>query len=359
MKNVAVILAGGRGPGLWPRGTDKMPKQFQHVLGNGTMIQNTVQRISPLIPAEQTWVVTTQQFEGLVREQLPELPEGQIVCEPFGRNTGPSIALTSTLLKFVYSPDTVLAFLPSDHLIQNSHEFQAVLNQACHAARTSEMIVTIGVLPTRPETNYGYIQVGNPYSANGQAGDKVYYVHTFAEKPDPETALRFLNAGDFVWNSGIFVARIDVLLRAITTFLPDHAPLFASLERHVNKETYHAALETIFRQIRSISFDVGVMEKAENILVVDGAFGWSDVGTWDEVYRLVMKDGKNNVLEGNVIALNTGNSLISALGGKIVGVVGVENLVVVDTEEALMICPRGQTNQVREIVDVLRRRHIG
>ncbi len=360
MKVVTVILAGGLGSRLWPRGTEKRPKQFTHLLGEGTMIQNTVMRLLPMVATDDIWVVTTADLAHHVSDQLPVVRKEHIIEEPFGRNTGPSIALAATLLRHAYGGDTVLMVLPSDHVITNVREFQGTLDLACAAAHSTEAIVTIGVRPTRAETGYGYIQVGDVVPLAGdQLQGVVHRVKTFAEKPDLATAQRFVDAGDFVWNAGIFVGKVDVVLRAISEHLPDHAPMFADLSRHVSRDTFSAALESTFRQLRSVSFDVGVMERAQNVLVVDGAFGWSDVGTWDELYRLSMKDGRNNVIEGNVVTLYTNNTLVSGTSGRLVGVVGVDNLIVVDTEHALMICKRGKTEDVRDLVDLIRRRHIG
>ena len=360
MKIIGVVLAGGLGSRLWPRGTDRKPKQFTHVLGEGTMIQNTIMRLLPLIAVDDLRIVTTNDLQEHVYQQLPLVPANHVFCEPFGRNTGPSIALASMLLKHQVGHDAVLVVLPSDHMIMNVRDFQTTLEQACIAAANTDAIVTIGVMPSRSETGYGYIQVGDIVTfSNTDLTNDVRRVKTFAEKPDLATAQRFIDAGDFVWNSGIFVGRAGVIYNAVLEHLPDHAPLFIELERHIGKETFSTVLEHAFRQMRSISFDVGVMERAKNVLVVDGSFGWSDVGTWDELYRLSMKDGRNNVIEGNVVTLQANNCLVTSQSERMIGIVGVENLIVVDTDNSLMICKRGKSEQVRDLIDLIRRRHIG
>lgn len=352
-------MAGGLGMRLWPRSTERKPKQFVHVMGDGTLIQNTVARLQPFIRPEDVYVVTTDELAQHVRDQLPAVPAENIILEPFGRNTGPCIALAATELKHLFDDETILVILPSDHVIQNVREFQSTINRACHAAATSPCVVTIGVMPTRPETGFGYIQIGDDVETTNPILDgRLQHVRTFAEKPDTATAQRFIDAGDFVWNSGIFVSKIGVLLDTIHRLLPDHAPLFQLYARSIGHDDQTDVRDSIYRQIRSVSFDIGVMEKAQNACVVEGAFGWSDVGTWDELYRLSMKDGKNNVLEGNVVTQGSTNCFVNGSSGRLIGIVGVDNLIVVETETSILICERGQSEKTRDLVELLRRRHI-
>lgn len=355
---IALIMAGGRGTRLWPRSTERRPKQFAHVLGEGSMIQNTVARLAPMVPAENIFVVTSQDMVHLLRDQLPSIPPENIFSEPIGRNTAPCIALGVTRLSSRFSEDEVMVVLPSDHVIHNVREFQLTIDRSVGIAGSIDSIVTIGIMPTRAETGFGYIQTGDVVDLPVPFRDLVRQVRTFAEKPDAATAQRFIDSGDFLWNAGIFVGRLDVMRRAIDKHLPDHAPLFGQIARDVNTDRYEATLENMYRQMRSISWDVGVMEVADNVVVLDATFGWSDVGTWDEIYRLSMKDGKNNVVEGNVVSLNTTNCLISSESGRMVGVVGLDNIIVVETDSAVMICPRGEAEAVRDLVDLMRRRHI-
>lgn len=359
MNAIAVVMAGGLGARLWPRSTEKKPKQFVHVVGDGTMIQNTVMRLMPFLPPERIFVVTTDDLAPHVLEQLPVIPPDNVIREPFGRNTAPALALSATVLRERFGDDVVLFAFPSDHMIYNVRDFQATLDRAYVAAASNPCIVTIGVMPTRPETGFGYIQLGEDVVTDDpMLQGHIKHAYTFAEKPDAATAQRFIDAGDFVWNSGIFVSTIHSLRQSVDRYMPDHAPLFHQLERHIGKDTYPDVLANTYRQIRSISFDIGVMEKADNVFVVEGSFGWSDVGSWDELYRLLMKDGKNNVIEGNVVTVNTANCLVSGSTGRMIGLVGVDNLIVVETEGSIMICPRGDAEQVRDLVDLMRRRQI-
>lgn len=359
MKIVAVVLAGGLGVRLWPRSTERKPKQFVHVLGEGTLIQNTVSRLAPFVDASDTVVVSTPEFSDLVADQLPSVQDHNILLEPFGRNTGPAIGFAATKLRAMLGDDVIMVVLPSDHLVSNVREFHVVLDKACSAAIALDRIITIGVMPTRAETGYGYIQVGDEIPTdNPVLRGVVKSVQTFAEKPDGSTAQRFIDAGDFVWNSGIVVGTVSTILDRINEYLPDHAPLLAQYERAIGTPDEKLVLESVYRQMRSVSFDVGVLERDTTLGVVEGAFGWSDVGTWDELYRMSMKDASNNVLEGNVLAINTTNSLVSASTGRLIAMINVDNLVVVETESSILICKRGQTEDARDLVYQLRRRHI-
>ncbi|MCX6141345.1 MAG: sugar phosphate nucleotidyltransferase [Candidatus Kapabacteria bacterium] len=359
MKVIAVVMAGGLGVRLWPRSTERQPKQFVHTLGEGTLIQNTVMRLLPFIDLQDIHVVTTADLAHLVSDQLPMIPAGNVLREPFGRNTAPCIAYSATLMQRKYPDGAVMVVLPSDHLISNVREFQGMLDRAVSAAEATGRIVTIGVMPTRPETGFGYIQVGDEIPTENPVLNSVLKsVNVFAEKPDAATAQRFLDAGDFVWNSGIVVGTLASIIRAVDMHLPDHGPLFHLLERYIGTPDEGDMIENFYRQMRSVSFDVGVLEKDSTIGVVEGSFGWSDVGTWDELYRMSMKDGKNNVIEGNVVTLQTSNCLVSGTTGRLIGIVDVDNLIVVETESSIMICRRGATERVRDLVDVLRRRHI-
>jgi len=323
------------------------------------MIQNTVARLLPFVDRDGIYVVATAELAHHVVEQLPIVPQQNVLHEPFGRNTGPSIALAATVLGRTHSHDTIMVVLPSDHLINNVREFQVTLDRACSAAEATGRIVTIGVTPTRPETGFGYIQVGEDIPTdNPVLKNMLRSVRVFAEKPDVATAQRFIDAGDFLWNSGIVVGSIEAILRSVDENLPDHGPLFRQLERYLGTPDEWDMIESAYKQMRSVSFDVGVLEKDPSIGVVQAEFGWSDVGTWDELYRVSMKDGKNNVIEGNVVTLQATNCLVSGTTGRLIGIVNVDNLIVVETDSSIMICRRGESENVRDLVDVLRRRHI-
>ncbi|MBI5323739.1 MAG: mannose-1-phosphate guanylyltransferase [Ignavibacteriae bacterium] len=358
MNKVAVIMAGGSGARLWPRSTEKKPKQFIHLMGDGSMIQNTVARLEPIFDSKDIYIVTSDYLKEFCFEQLPHIPKENIITEPFPKNTAPCIALAATAIENKYTPDTILFTFPSDHVITNQREFHHSLEVASKVAYEKGRILAIGLSPTRPETAFGYIQVKDEHKDLGELYDEgVRFSSAFAEKPDSATAKRFIESGDFLWNSGIFIWRLDTFWDTFKKFLPEDSRLFNKLKKSVNDEKFNTLVEEIYRQIQSESIDYAIMEKAKNVFVVEASFGWSDLGNWDEIYRLSMKDGRNNVIEGDVISINTSNCLVSSYG-KMIGVVGVDNLMVIESENSIVICRRGYSDDVKEIVDFLRRKQI-
>lgn len=358
MKQICgVIMAGGVGTRFWPRSREKSAKQFLEITGRETMIQSTVRRMDDVVPADHMFVVTNRQQKSLVVRQLPALREENIIIEPVGRNTAPCIGLAALYAKRI-APDAIMIVLPADHLIRDEEEFRRVLRVAADTAHESRSLLTIGITPTHPETGYGYIQTftdsgdHNPFFSKG-----VLKVKTFAEKPNLETAKRFLESGDFLWNSGMFVWRADVILEQIAACLPElHAELM-KIDEAIGTPQYQQTLEKGFGVIRGISIDYGVMEKAEPVYVIPGQFGWNDVGSWDEVYRVSGKDERGNSITGKVIQRDTTNSLVYS-PSKLVATIGVEDLIVINTDDALLICRRGKSQDVKEISDYLKRKQM-
>jgi mannose-1-phosphate guanylyltransferase len=355
---VAVILAGGSGSQLYPRSTEQHPKQLIHLLGEGTMIQNTVARLLPVFDPSRIFIVTTSHLSSLVRDQVPLVPGENIITEPFRRNTAPSLALANAVLAARFSPETVVVAVPSDHVVHNIGEFHESLRTAVVAAQETNGVVTIGLEPTRPETGFGYVQVSETAIALQHTDStSVRKVNVFAEKPDRDTAERFIDAGDFLWNSGMFVYALSTFEMELRAYLPDYADMFEQLRVPTSPEEFALRVEGIYKQIRPISVDYGIMEKSTRVLCVMSSFEWSDVGTWDEVYRLSKKDSRKNVLEGDVFTVQTKGCLVSSYG-KVVGLIGLEDLVVIDSDNLLLICKRGETHRVSELVDLLRRKQI-
>jgi mannose-1-phosphate guanylyltransferase len=321
------------------------------------MIQNTIARLQPMVPYENIFIVTNRAQIESFREQVPQIPAHNLIAEPFGRNTAPCIALATVMLG-ERDAEGIMIVLPADHHIENVREFQQQLRTACDAAVETGGLVTMGITPTRPETGYGYLQVGDAPGIDDElAARGVRRVLTFAEKPDLPTAERFLASGDFLWNSGMFIWRVDAIADAIQEFLPELHEQVQVLREAVGTPRFGEALESVYSQIHPISIDYGVMEKARNALVIGCDFGWSDVGSWDEADRLARKDDQENSIVGDVVTVETKGSFIRT-SGKIIATVGVSDLIIVDTPDALLVCRRGDSQRVQAVVDYLRRKKI-
>ena len=352
----AVIMAGGVGSRFWPLSRERRPKQLLSIGSTGTMIQNTVSRIADLVPPEKVFVVTNQKQRDALKEQLPAVPEDHILVEPVGRNTAPCIGLAALWIQKL-DPDALMVVLPADHLIQDKDAFLATLRSAINVAQETNGLLTVGIKPTRPETGYGYIQIDEEQSAPAYRQRGVFRVKTFAEKPTLETAQQFLKSGDFLWNSGMFVWSARTVLEEIRLHIPDLHEKLQDVGLSIGSLVYKKHLETAYGLIRSVSIDYGLMEKARNVYVVRADFGWSDVGSWDEAAKLLPADELGNASKGTVIALNSHNSFVDT-GGKTVALVGVEDLIVINTEDAILICRKGRTQDVKEVVDYLRRKQM-
>lgn len=343
-----VIMAGGIGSRFWPMSRQARPKQFLNVLGNATLIQNTMARMQGLVPPEHTFVVTHERYVEQTRDQLPTIPEENILAEPIARNTAPCIAFAAvTLLK--RDPDATMIVVPADHVIGNVRRFQDVLRVAVDKAQEEGALVTVGIKPTHPATGYGYVQVNHSGEIDFEDLSP-YPVRTFAEKPDEATAERFLDSGDFLWNSGMFIWRADTILNRIEQYLPDAYRAFVPLLE--NRNGHVDAVRQAYEQSPRISIDYGVMERADKVFVVPGDFGWSDVGDWRAVYDLSEKDQHGNVLHNHALVHDASRCYVQA-GDRLVVLVGVHDLAVVDTEDALLICHRASTQRVKNVVDYL------
>jgi len=358
MYKFAIVLAGGLGTKFWPKSTESSPKQFTHMVGEGTCIQNTYERLKNYFPKEHIYFVTSYDHRSIIKQQLPDVADSNIIFEPFGRNTSPATALAVRyLLHRGADPESLFAVFPSDHIISNAGEFYNSLDIAFEAAEKLSSIVTIGIKPTRAETKFGYIQVQLSHPKANINGNSVFDCMTFAEKPDAGTAQRFLESGDFLWNSGIFVWKIPTFQNALANYLPEYAEKFSDLDSIFGIPNYVESLKLLYKQINSISLDYGILEKATNVHCVKSSFSWSDLGNWDELHRIQMKDANNNVIEGDVVSIDNKNCFINS-NGKLIALIGLEDLIVVDSGDAILICKRGESEKVQDIVDFLRRNHI-
>lgn len=341
-----IIMAGGIGTRFWPMSRTKFPKQFHDILGRGkTLIQETFARFAEFVPESNIYVVTNDRYYDLVHQQLPSLTDDQILLEPIGRNTAPCVAYACYKISKI-NPDAVFVVAPSDHLIQNESQFQHDIELGMKACEEKDIIMTLGITPTRPDTGYGYIQF-----IEDQEGNGYYKVKTFTEKPNLEVAKSFLKSGDFVWNAGIFLFSSRSILSAFESFLPDMADLFKQINTEYYTGEERKAIDSVYGTCQNVSMDYGIMEKAQNVYVIPSAFGWSDLGTWGSVHANTECDGEGNAVQGHVALYEAQDNVIrTEKENKLVVVDGLEGYIVVDTEDALLICPKSNEQFIKKIV---------
>lgn len=345
----AVIMAGGAGTRFWPLSRRTRPKQLLP-LGpdHESLLSATVRRIGPHIPPERTWIVTSTSLADAVRADVPAVPAGNVLAEPIGRNTAPCVGWAALRVRR-QDPNGIIAVLPADHYIGDSQAFLDLIARSVEAAADGDL-VTVGVKPSRPETGYGYIELGE------ELADGVHRARRFVEKPNRQRAEQFLTSGRFLWNSGMFFFRADAILDAIRTHLPGLGEVLDRFEEAAARNEEQAEVEARYPELPSISIDHGVMEKAQQVLVVPGDFGWSDLGSWTTAWELSPKDEQGNAFRADAIGIDTRGCYVEAPKGKVVALLGVRDLVVVDTEDALLVVPRDQAQEVRRIVDALKAR---
>ncbi|MBN2539816.1 MAG: mannose-1-phosphate guanylyltransferase [Deltaproteobacteria bacterium] len=342
----AVIMAGGKGTRFWPLSREKKPKHLLNITGKKTIIQYTVDRVTPLVEKDNILIVTGASHCDEIREQLPELPAENILIEPVGRNTAPCIGLAAIHIR-KRDPDAVMFVLPSDHLITNAEGFLASLTTAREMAKREPCLVTIGIKPRWPETGYGYMERGTVADTIGET--KIYAVRSFREKPDQATAEAFFRDGGFFWNSGMFIWKASTILDNIKKLIPDLYEGLLTIEDSIGTKHEEEILSEVYRNIKPVSIDYGVMEKAPGVCMVEGDFGWNDIGSWDALWDVMDKDDKGNATRGNIIRFDTSNSLVYS-PQKMVALIGVEDLIVVETEDSLLICRRGSSQDVKKVV---------
>ena len=351
----AVIMAGGIGSRFWPMSKESRPKQFIDILDTGrSLIQMTFDRLSKLVPTKNILVVTQERYRGLVREHLPHLPTENPLCEPFMRNTAPCIAYANHWIANKAgdsAAEAAVIVAPSDHLILKEDEFLEIANIALNHTRETNCLVTLGVLPSRPDTGYGYIQFEDLPNARDE---RIRMVKTFTEKPQRELAEQFLASGEFYWNSGIFIWSLQNITEAFEAHLPEMQALFEEHKNDFATERESATIREIYGDCENISIDYGVMEKAPNVAVVLSDFGWSDLGTWGSLYEKLPLDADGNGIAGVTLeAINSRGNIIvsdSVKAEKLIAIHGLDNFIVVDTEDALLICPKAQEQWIKQLV---------
>jgi len=351
-KNTYVaIMAGGIGSRFWPLSRVNHPKQFLDILGTGkTLIQQTFDRFVKLVPVENIYVITANDYLGITSEQLPKLPKENILGEPFRKNTAPCIAYISFKLQQL-NPEASLIVAPADHLILDESKFLEVCEDALDFVNHFNALITIGITPTYPNTGYGYIQ-----HEGVEATPAVYKVKTFTEKPNKDLAKAFIASGDFLWNSGIFVWKLKHGIDAFYKHLPEMYELFATEESKLNTEEEKQMLEEIYPQCASISIDFGVMEKADNVFVIPASFGWSDLGTWNSAWENMEKDYYENAVAGNnVIVFDASKCVVHVPDKKLVVLQGLEDYIVADTKDVLLICHKDKEQEIKNYVAEVKR----
>ncbi len=344
-----LILAGGRGTRFWPRSRKRSAKQVLNVVGDRSLIQATVDRLAPVIPPARLWVLTNEYLRETIIKQLPEIPRKQVLAEPAQRNTAPAIGLAAHILHSL-DPEAVMGVFPSDHVIARAAGYRQLVRSALRAARAGQIAV-LGIAPRWPETGYGYIE----FPRGTRPGTRPVAVRSFREKPDATAARRYVAAGRFYWNAGMFFWRAATVLEGLRRHLPRTATLLASLPGFADR-AFSGCLEEVFPLCENISIDYALLEKADNVVGIPcGDIGWNDVGSWNAVYELLPQDACHNVLDHQAICEDSRGNYVDA-GGKLVALIGVENLVVVDTPDALLIAARERAQDVGKIVKVLEAR---
>ena len=350
MKTAALIMAGGRGERFWPRSRKSIPKQFLALTNSEkTMIQSTVERILPLVKIEDIYIATNKDYKNLVREQLPDLPERNILCEPVARNTAPCIGWGAAVMRKRYG-DALMMVLPSDHLVMQPALFRNVMKNALKVAKETDALVTLGISPTSPDTGYGYIQ----YDPEGGDGlGSAFTVKRFVEKPDLETAKQYVASGEYLWNSGMFIWKASAILRETKELLPENYALLETIESAMDTPAQDSVLAEAFPRMRSISIDYGVMERAKHVYVLPASFGWDDVGSWLAVGRINPANDADNVIRGDVVTVNSTRCIVQG-ADKLIAMVGLEDTIIVDSPDALLVCAKDSAGEIKKVLEVLR-----
>lgn len=353
-----VLMAGGAGTRFWPRSREDKPKQLLKLFGERSMLQQTYDRIKGLTENEKILVITAESLQAEVIKQLPDLPVQNIIAEPFGRNTAPCVALAATVInKREQGKTAVMSVLPADHLVNDENAFRNTLKTAAKYAIESQTLITLGIKPSYPETGYGYIQrTDNLVEVDKH---KIYAVKTFAEKPNLETADRFLKSGDFYWNAGIFIWTTKTILNAFERQMPDLYDELPGIAEKVDSDDMSAAILKVYSTIKGISIDYGIMESAEHVSVIEADFDWNDVGSWEAVYNLSEKDKNDNALSASpAITIDANNNFFYSENKKLFAAIDVQNIVLVETKDAILICKKDDSQRVKEVVDKIRLREM-
>jgi mannose-1-phosphate guanylyltransferase len=347
MNDFHVILAGGYGSRFWPRSRKDNPKQLLKIFGNESMIRLTVNRLKNLTTPSQILIVASEDLCTKMKLELPEIPNNNFIIEPSGRNTAPAIGLAAIHV-YHRNENAVMCIYPADHLIVENEKFCKIVNEGIHFAQEHSALITMGIKPTYPATGYGYIQFGNSHADNSN----IYKVKTFAEKPPLKSAERFLESGEFLWNSGMFIWKAEIILLEMKTYMPELHESLDVIYDSFESGKYDIILDREWEIIQPESIDYGIMEKAKNGYTLKADFSWNDMGTWKSVYDVLSKDKNGMILQGNVLSVESKNSIIYSQD-KLTAVIGIDNIAVVNTDDATLIMPMDYAEKVKEIVNQL------
>lgn len=347
--NFCVIMAGGIGSRFWPMSRTSQPKQFIDILGSGeTLIQQTFKRFERVCPSENIYIVTNEIYREQIKKQIPHINDEQIVCEPARRNTAPCIAYANYKIHKI-NPDANIIVAPSDHIILKEDEFVEVISKALEATIENDWLVTLGITPSRPDTGYGYIQFNE--NTGWEKDERLKKVKTFTEKPVLEMAKSFIESGDFLWNAGVFVWSLKSIMKAFEQHLPEVDSIFKEGMPNYNTKNEEVFIKNAYTVCKNISIDYGIMEKADNVYVLISDFGWSDLGTWGSLYETRNKDVNSNTIVGkNVMTYDTKNCIVNMPKDKLVVLQGLDDYIVVEDNNILLICKKGEEQQIRQFV---------
>jgi mannose-1-phosphate guanylyltransferase len=346
----AVIMAGGSGTRLWPLSRQQRPKQALKLIGQRTMFQHAVDRIAPLFPFERILVVTRAEHAALLMEQVPELPAENFILEPEGRGTAPAIGLAAIHLQ-QRDPNASMVVLTADHYITEAEEFRRTLTAALQVAQVGSL-VTLGIKPTSPSTGFGYIHHGAALSTID--GFPTFRVERFIEKPDQDTATAMLESGEYSWNSGMFIWRVDRILAEFEHQMHDFFSQLSEVAAALQSSAYETTLNRVWPRVTKQTIDYGIMEHAQDVAVIPVSIGWTDIGSWGSLLTLLPADSEGNIVVGPHVGLNTHDTFTYS-DKRLIATIGVQGMVIVDTEDALLVCPKEQEQAVRELVDALKR----
>lgn len=343
----AVIMAGGTGERFWPRSRINFPKQLLKIFTSTPLIEETIDRISPFISLEDIYISTNQKLFPILNKTLPKIKKENYILEPAKKNTAAAIGLAAIYLSYK-NPEGIMIILPSDHLISPQKKFLQVLNLAIELAEKFDSLVTIGIKPQKPATEYGYIQAGNEKLKRGNLS--VFKLESFKEKPDKKTAEEFIKKGNYFWNCGIFIWKIKTILDAIKEYLPQLYKGLQKIKTKINTSEENRTKKIVFKELPDISIDYGIMEKVDNVLVIEGNFNWDDIGSWLALERFLKKDKNGNVSVGHVENIETKNTIICSDEKGFIATIGVSNLVIVSFKDAVLVCHKNKVEKIKEIL---------